>query len=98
MGKTVEEFREESKDEAVRRVNTRILLKNIVRLENIDASEEEINEELKAFGAQYGMDENQAAEALGSNIKYFKEDVVTKKAIDFVFSEAKITEPKEEEK
>ncbi|MDD5823006.1 MAG: trigger factor [Firmicutes bacterium] len=88
MGKTVEDLKNDSRDEALRRVNTRILLKNIIRMENIDVTDEELEAEVAAFGAQYGMTNEQVKEMIGPNVKYFKEDVQTKKAIEFIFAEA----------
>lgn len=90
-GKTISEFAEEAKPEAIKRVNTRILLKNIIRLESIDATEEEVADEIAAFAKQYGQTPEQVTEAVGaSNIKYFKEDVQTKKAIELIYKEATV--------
>ena len=90
-GKTISEFAEEAKPEAIKRVNTRILLNNIIRLESIDATEEEVADEIAAFAKQYGQTPEQVTEAVGaSNIKYFKEDVQTKKAIELIYKEATV--------
>ena len=90
-GKTAKEFTDELEPEAIKRVNTRILLKNIIRLESIDATEEEVAEEIANFAKQYGQTPEQVTEAVGeSNIKYFKEDVQTKKAIELIYKEAKL--------
>lgn len=97
MGKTVEDLREESKEDAVRRVNTRILLKNIVRTENIEVTDEELNEELLNFGKQYGATEiEQVKQMIGgdANVKFFKEDVQTKKVIEMIYESAVKTEAK----
>ncbi len=88
MGKTVEELKAESREDAVKRVNTRILLKNIARMEKLEATEEEIAEEMKKFGEQVGADIDQVKEMLGDNVRYFGEDLETKKAIDFVYGAA----------
>lgn len=90
VGKTSAEMFEESRPEAVRRVNTRILLKNIIRMEDLKATEEEVAEEVSTFAAQYGQTPEQVIESIGKdNLKYFEEDVLTKKAIELVYSEAK---------
>ncbi|MBR0400797.1 MAG: trigger factor, partial [Mogibacterium sp.] len=41
-GKTMDEIREDAKPDAEKRVKTRILLKNVIRMEGIEASEEEV--------------------------------------------------------
>ena len=98
-GKTIEEVREETKPEAEKRVKTRILLKNIIRQEGLEAGDEEIQELMKEFGEQYGMTIDQVKEMAGAETeKYFKEDAQTKKAIDLIFDNAKQTAPEKEKK
>lgn len=97
MGKSLDELREESKPEAEKRIRTRILLKNIVRLENLEATVEEVEALMEEFGLQYGMTVDQVKEMAGDNTEgYFKEDAQTKKAIDLVFDNAVLVEKKEE--
>lgn len=90
VGKTAAELKEEAKPEAVKRINTRILLKNIIRMENIEATEEEVANEVAEFAKQYGQTAEHVIEQVGKeNLKYFAEDVQTKKAIELVYNEAK---------
>lgn len=90
VGKTSAEMIEESRPEAIRRVNTRILLKNIIRMEGLKATEEEVAAEVTEFAKQYGQTAEQVIESVGKeNLKYFEEDVLTKKAIELVYNEAK---------
>ena len=98
-GKTIEEVREETKPEAEKRVKTRILLKNIIRLEGLEADEEEIKKLMEDFAAQYGMTMDQVKEMAGPETEnYFREDAQTKKAIDFIFDNAKQKAAKKETK
>ena len=88
-GKTMDEMKEEAKPDAEKRVKTRILLKNIVRIEDIQVSEEEVGEMIKDFGDQYGLTPEQVMEMAGpETANYFKEDAQTKKAIELIFNEA----------
>lgn len=99
LGKSMEEMREEAKPAAEKRVRTRILLKNLIRQENIVAEAEEIENLMKEFGEQYGMNIDQVKEMAGAETEnYFKEDAQTKKAIDFLFANAVQVEKAEEEK
>ena len=99
MGKTIDDIRNDAKPEAEKRVRTRILLKNLIRQENLKAEAEEIEKLMVEFGEQYGMNLDQVKEMAGSETEgYFKEDAETKKAIDFLFSNAVQVEKKEEEK
>ncbi len=96
MGKNIGDFREDMRPDALKRVITRILLKNIIRIENIEASEEEINDMMAEFGAQYGQTAEQVKEMVGTTAeKYFAEDVQTKKAIDLIYKNAVKGEPVE---
>ncbi|MBE6041545.1 MAG: trigger factor [Clostridiales bacterium] len=99
MGKTVDDMREDAKADAEKRVKTRVLLKNIIRLEGMEAEEAEVEELMKEFGEQYGMNIDQVKEMAGADTEnYFKEDALTKKAIDFLFENAVKVEKAEEEK
>ena len=98
-GKTLDELREETKPEAEKRIRTRVLLKNIIRMEKLDVEDEEINELMEDFGKQYGMTVDQVKEMAGSETEnYFREDAQTKKAIDWLLDNAKLIEKKAEKK
>ena len=98
-GKTIDELREETKPEAEKRIRTRVLLKNIIRMEKLDVEDEEINELMEDFGKQYGMTVDQVKEMAGSETEnYFREDAQTKKAIDWLLDNAKLIEKKAEKK
>ena len=97
-GKTIDEIREEAKPESEKRVRTRILLKNLIRQEGLVAAAEEIERLMAEFGAQYGMTPDQVKEMAGSETEnYFRDDALTKKAIDFLFENAVQVEKKDEE-
>jgi trigger factor len=90
-GKTTGEFREEIKPEAEKAVKTRIILMGVVDAEKIDVSAEEMEEELKNMAAQYQTTVDQMKEMIGvENLTYLKKDLQIKKAIDFIYDNAKI--------
>lgn len=92
-GKTPEQLQEESKPEAEKRIKTRILLKNVIRMENITCTDKEVQDLIKEFGVQYGMTPDQVKEMAGpETLSYFKEDAQTKKAIEFLYKNAKKVE------
>ena len=97
-GKTVDELREETKPDAEKRIRTRVLLKNVIRMENLEVAEEEIRELMEDFGKQYGMTVDQVKEMAGTDTEnYFREDAQTKKAIDWLFENANQVEKNDEE-
>ena len=96
MGRTVEEFREDMKMSAFRRVKNRMVLRAIANQENIEASEEEVEKQLEEMGQQYHIEIDKLKEMLGEqNIKAIGQDVRIQKAIDLMFEEAKIVPKKE---
>ena len=97
-GTTIDKVREDAQPEAEKRVRTRVLLKNLIRQEGLDAKAEEIEKLMAEFGEQYGMTVDQVKTMAGDETEnYFKEDAQTKKAIDFLFENAVQVEKKEEE-
>ena len=97
LGKEMADFREDIKDEAGRRVKTRMLVQAVVEAEDIQATEEEVNEQLEVMAIQYQMDAEKVREMLGeANMVYLESDIKMRKAIDFMYDNAVFTEPKEE--
>lgn len=89
-GKTIEDVKNEARPEAEKRIRTRILLKNIIRIEGLEVEDSEVEDLMKEFGEQYGMTADQVRDMAGSDTEaYFREDAQTKKAIDFLFDNAK---------
>ena len=98
-GETIDDMKEKSRPDAEKRIRTRVLLKNIVRMEDIGVTDEEIKDLMTEFGAQYGMDAEAVMGMAGPDTEnYFREDAQTKKVIDFLFDNAKIKDPKAENK
>ena len=92
-GKTIEELQKESRPEAEKRIKTRILLKNVIRMEKITCTDKEVEELVKEFGLSYGMTPDQVKQMAGpETMNYFREDALTKKAIELLFKNAKVTE------
>lgn len=90
LGKDMMAFREEVKDDAERRVKMRMVIRAIVDAEAIVATEEEIEKELELLGIQYGLETDKVKEMVGEkNLEYIGQDVKMKKAVDFIYENAK---------
>ena len=89
-GMTAETMRGQFKDNAERQVKTRLALEKIVALENIEASEEDIEKEYDKFAEAYKLEKDQIKERVDANI--LKEDIAVRKAVEFVKENANITE------
>ena len=89
VGKTMEEFRKESEEQATTSVKTRLTLEAIIKAENIVSTEEDINNKVKEMATVYGKTE----EELKQNeqfIKYIEDSIKNEKVIEFIISNAKI--------
>ena len=97
LGQTMKDVREGARVDANKRVAMRILIRAVVAKEGIEATEAELEDELRKFAEQYGQTVEQVKKVMGEdNMKFFAEDVKTRKAIDFMFDNAKRVEKKEE--
>lgn len=97
LGQTMKDVREGARVDANKRVAMRILIRAVVAKEGIEATEAELEDELRKFAEQYGQTVEQVKKVMGEdNLKFFAEDVKTRKAIDFMFDNAKLVEKKEE--
>lgn len=75
--------------EAEFRVRTNLVLEAIVEEEKVDATEEEITEEVKSLAQEYGMEESAVRGALSKDMLIH--DIRLKKAIDLITTSAKET-------
>ena len=97
LGQTMKDVREGARVDANKRVAMRILIRAVVAKEGIEATEAELEDELRKFAEQYGQTVEQVKKVMGEdNMKFFAEDVKTRKAIDFMFDNTKLVEKKEE--
>lgn len=91
MGAQKEEFRKELREEAYRKVKTRMIVSAIADAEEIQASEEDIENELEVMAIQYKMDKDQIREMLGvENMIFVANDIRMKKAVELMYEAAVI--------
>ncbi len=92
-GKTEDDLKADMKDDAVRRVSSRLIVKAIADKEGITASDEDVENELVDMAAEYGMDVETFKKFFPeSNNKYIKQDLRLRKAVEFCYAQAKITD------
>lgn len=86
-GATAESLVDEMKPEALKRIKSRLVLEAVVKAENIEASEEELQAELEKMASQYGMDVAQIKDMMGEyETKQIKEDLAVTKAVELIVS------------
>mgnify|MGYP001851592881 FL=1 len=64
-GMTADKMREEMKPQALKRIQTRLVLEKIAETENIQPTDEEVNEEISKMAEMYKMEADKLKELLG---------------------------------
>ncbi len=81
---------EQVKPQALKRIQSRLVLEAVVAAEKMEASEEEFEEEAKTMAEAYQMEADKVKELLGENgKKQVMQDICIKKAVAFVVDNAK---------
>ena len=92
-GLTVEKIGEQMKPQAVKRIETRLVLEAVVKAENIQASDDAVEEQIKKMADAYKMEAEQVKNMLGEEqIAQMKEDLAVQEAIDFLVAEAELVD------
>ena len=90
-GMTIELLREQMKPQALRRIQTRLVLEAVAKAENIEVSDEAVDKEIDTMAESYKMEVAQVKEYLGeSGFQQMKEDLAVQEAVDFLVAEAKL--------
>lgn len=88
-GLSEEKMMEEFKPEAEKRIRTRLTLEAIVAAENIEVSEERLDEELQKMADSYKMEVDKLKEYMGENEKkQMKEDIAIQEAVTLIANAA----------
>lgn len=88
-GMTAESMMEELRPQAVKRIETRLVLEAIAKAENIEITEERIDEELAKMAEAYKMEVEKLKEFMGENEKeQMKMDLAVQDAVTFLVDNA----------
>jgi trigger factor len=92
-GLTQEKLLESLKPQALKNIQSRLVLEAIAAAENVEVSEEEINGEFSKMAEQYNMEVEKLKEIFGdSETEAIKDDLAAQKALDLV-TEAAVEVP-----
>ncbi len=84
-GMTPDAFMENLRPQALKRIQSRLVLEAIVKAEKIEASEEDFNKELEEMSKSYNMEIEKLREAIGEEEKKsMMADLAVSKAVDFI--------------
>jgi len=89
-GMDAQKFADDLKPQAVKRIETRLVLEAIAKAEDITASEEDFKAELEKMAGMYQMETEQLEKIIqGAQKDQMMDDIAVQKAVDFLVSEAK---------
>ena len=84
-GKSMDKMMEDMKPQALKRIQTRLVLEKVAEAENIQPSEEEITEEIQKMADAYKMEADKIREAIGeSGLEQMKKDMAVQKAVTVI--------------
>ncbi len=93
LNTTVEDIKKNFTEDAKKRVQTRLLVDAVAEAEKIEVSAEDVEKEYEDLAKAYGMEKDKVKELIGST-SMLEKDIRSRKAIDFLYGAAKLTEPK----
>lgn len=89
LGKEMNDFRNEFKEQAEVSVKTRLVLEAVVKAEDLKVADEEVAEKIKEMAKNYGREEDELLK--NDNLKeYIAENMKSEKVIKFIVENAKI--------
>lgn len=89
-GMTPQALMEQTKPQALKRIQSRLVLEAVAKAEDLKASEEDYAAEIKDMSEKYQMEEDKIKEMLGEKgKKQVEEDLAIRKAVDFLVDNAK---------
>ena len=88
-GMTAEKMMEEIRPQALKRIQTRLVLEAVAKAENIEISDERLDEELAKMAEAYKMEVDKLKEFMGENEKkQMKDDMAVQEAVTFLAENA----------
>ena len=89
-GLTPETFLQQMKPQALRRIQSRLVLEKIAEVENIEISEERLNEELENMAKTYQMEVDKLKEMMGEEEeKQIRDDLAVMEAVKIITDNVK---------
>ena len=90
-GMTMDSLKDQMRPQALKRIETRLVLEAVVKAENIEVSDDAVDKELENMAAAYNMELEQLKGYMGEREKaQMKEDLAVQEAVDFLVAEAKL--------
>ncbi len=88
-GQDEKDLKEQMREDAEKRVRTNLTLEAIYKQENLEVTDEDVQEELERMAEMYNMEVDQLSSMLGGNTEMIKGDLLFRKTIDFLVEHSK---------
>ncbi len=89
-GQTLDNIRDQMKDSAAVNVKRSLVLEAIMKAENIEASDEDVEAEYAKMADMYKMEVDKVKEIMGQNAADLKADLSVRKTVEFLKDSAKV--------
>ena len=83
-GKTLDDMKAEMREQAEKRVKFNLILSEIVKAENIEVSDDEVDEEVKEIATYYGREFDEVKKLFEGQLGQIKNDLATRKAVQLI--------------
>jgi trigger factor len=88
-GMTQDKLAEQMRPDALKRIQSGLVLEAVAKAENIEVSEEDVNAEIDNMAEMYGMEADKLKEYMGDSEKEsMKKDLAIQKAVDLIVEKA----------
>ena len=95
-GLTREKLLDQMKEQASKNIEARLVLEAVVKAENLEASDEELDAEIEKMAKQYDMETEKLKKVMGEReIKAVRSDLAMQKAVDLILANVEETEKKD---
>ncbi|MBQ3109995.1 MAG: trigger factor, partial [Clostridia bacterium] len=87
-GMSVEALREQMRPQAEKGAKVALLIENVAKAEGIQATDEDLDEEIKKLAEGYGMEEDKVREIVMGNAEAIKQDIEFRKTVKMLVDSA----------
>ena len=98
LGQTIDQLIDQMKPQALKQIQTRLVLEKVAEVENIEVSDEKIDEEIQQMAKMYNMEADKLKDIMGDYEKeQMKKDLAVQEAVTFLADNAvEVDAPAEE--
>ena len=83
-GKTLDDMKAEMREQAEKRVKFNLILSEIVKAENIEVSDDEVDDEIKEIATYYGREFDEVKKLFEGQLGQIRNDLATRKAVQLI--------------